>query len=638
MTHATSERRPWWRARWLGLATSQPVPAERPASGVPDVAPGTPRSWRERVFSRVDPVLLGMLAFTIIGLALRVYGVNWDANNHLHPDERAIVFKSLCLAFPGQPRADSCDPATSAPGWFFSPSSPLNPHFFAYGSFPLYLLAIVANGLAALSHATGGRFLPTDGGVWNDFNHFTLVGRVLSALFDAGSILLSGLLARKLAGPVVVLLAAAFVMVIPLDIQVSHFYAVDTILLFFVLLTLFCAVSLARATSSRAATLWGITGGIAAGLAIATKVSALPLALPIALAAALLWRRAGLATAFSGIVAAVAAAAITFAVTSPYALIDYTSFKAQVTEQTLLSQGKLDYPYVRQFADTAPYLYPIQQMLHYNVGIPLALVGIAGFLWAAWRLWRSLDDDWLIIVGWVVVYFAIVGGAYMKFSRYMLPIYAPLAILGAAGLVAAWRAVARVREAGAPADGERLSLAGRAQGWIRRLDPRWGRWTVVGAVMLVLGYTALNALAIDNLYSTEITRVQASLWIFDHIPPGTVLTNEIWDDPLPISAPPARVVNGTPLTAAGHVIDQYQYQQTGLDLYNDDTTDKAVKLAQQLDSANVVVISSQRLLKSIPKLPDRYPMTIRYYQLLFAGKLGFTLTKTFSEQPHILGY
>ncbi len=109
--------------------------------------------------ARRDPFFWAMVAVALVALALRLYGINWDANNHLHPDEREIVFKSMCLSFPGTPRIGNCDPAYTGPGWLLSPSSPLNPHFFAYGSFPLYLLAAVAHGLAWITHLTGGRFL-----------------------------------------------------------------------------------------------------------------------------------------------------------------------------------------------------------------------------------------------------------------------------------------------------------------------------------------------------------------------------------------------------------------------------------------------------------------------------------------------
>ena len=114
-------------------------------------------------------------------------------------------------------------------------NSPLNPHFFAYGSFPLYLLALLG---AILAH-----FFPTLG----SFANLTLVGRVLSALFDSGTIMVTGCLALFLADDAtserrfawsLAFLSAALVAFTPFQLQTSHFYAVDPMLLFFVALTL----------------------------------------------------------------------------------------------------------------------------------------------------------------------------------------------------------------------------------------------------------------------------------------------------------------------------------------------------------------------------------------------------------------
>ena len=74
---------------------------------------------------------------------------------------------------------------------------------------------------------------------------------------------------------------------------------------------------------------------------------------------------------------------MTFHVVSPYAVIDYINFRRQVAEQTMLSQGQFDYPYVRQFADAATYIYPLRQFLLYDMGLPLGLLGLGGFVWAA---------------------------------------------------------------------------------------------------------------------------------------------------------------------------------------------------------------------------------------------------------------
>ena len=75
----------------------------------------------------------------------------------------------------------------------------------------------------------------------------------------------------------------------------------------------------------------------------------------------------------------------------------------------------------------------------------------------------------------------------------------------------------------------------------------------------------------------------------------------------------------------------------GLNLYDSDTDAKAQQLATQLASADLVVISSRRLLDSIPVMADRYPMTTRYYQLLFAGQLGFKLAAHFDAHPNLFG-
>jgi YYY domain-containing protein len=606
------------------------------------------QGWRARWF------WLGLGAVALVALALRLYGLNWDANNHLHPDERAIVFKAMCLTFPAQlaQRPGNCDPAYGGPGWLLSPASPLNPHFFAYGSFPLYLLAAVTHALAWLGQATGGRFHPADGGAWDDFNHFTLVGRALSALFDTGSVVLVALLGRRLAGWRVGLLAAALVAVLPFEIQVAHFYAVDTVLTFFVLLTLLGCLWLVRAPRAGEAlapargTLAGVWGawwqgllvGAALGLAVASKISALPLVVPVLLALVVRWRRRGLEDALLAALGVAAAALITFIITSPYTLIDWASFSQQVNEQNALSRGALDYPYVRQFTGTTPYLYQIQQLLLYDMGLPLGLLGLAGVVWAAARLWRRWDDDWLVIVAWVAMYFAVIGSAYTKFTRYMLPIFPLLALCGAAALAA----LAAQAPGGVPRGLGRWPLGSRLVAQAERLTAffgtRWWRASVVALGLTVLAVTTLFGLALTNIYSAPNTRVQASTWIYDHIAPHSAITLEVWDDPLPIQVPAARTANGLPLTAAGHVIDPGQYSGVALNLYDPDTPEKADQLAQQLASVDVVAISSQRLLRSIPKLPDRYPMTTRYYQLLFAGQLGFKLAAHFENPPHLAGF
>ncbi|MBI4758419.1 MAG: hypothetical protein HY783_05400, partial [Chloroflexi bacterium] len=63
--------------------------------------------------------------------------------------------------------------------------------------------------------------------------------------------------------------------------------------------------------------------------------------------------------------------------------------------------------------------------------------------------------------------------------------------------------------------------------------------------------------------------------------------------------------------------------------------EKLGTLIQQLESADWIFLSSNRLSGTIPRLTMRYPLNTEYYRLLFEGKLGFRLVKTFTSYPNL---
>src|ERR1022692_1861939 len=74
--------------------------------------------------------ILALCGLILLSLILRFYGLNWDMGNSFHPDERQILFHVTAVGWP-----------SSMAQFLDVDHSPLNPHFFAYGSFPIYLLA-----------------------------------------------------------------------------------------------------------------------------------------------------------------------------------------------------------------------------------------------------------------------------------------------------------------------------------------------------------------------------------------------------------------------------------------------------------------------------------------------------------------
>jgi YYY domain-containing protein len=613
---ATSERaQPSWQARLVGVR---------------DALPG----W----LTRLNWPLLLLLALLAGALAARLYGLDWDANQEQHPDERAIIIAIGNFQWP------------HSLSEFLSVHSPLSPHFmqpdfvpfFAYGTFPLYMLWLLAQFLNWLQQTLGLHWIPAGQGSFTDSMHLTLEGRALSALFDTGTVLVTYLLGRRLSGKQAVgLLAAAFVAFTPLEVQLAHFFTVDTALTFFIVLALYAYVGVAQDGGVR----WVLLAGVATGLALASKFSALPLLLPLLLAYILYWQRSEWLWVVPRLMMSVGTGLLTFIIAMPYALIDLPDFQADIKQQGNLTTGMLDFPYVRQFAGTTPYLYELKNMLLYDLGVPLALLALVGCVFVARRVWRDWRDAYLVPLAWVLVYFVITGSFYTKYSRYMLPIFPLLCIFGAAALGALWQRSARrsrrgvpkktivlPRVSGAVSPARARGEQGRAKAWfaggLRRVT-RHSRWLAAGLAVLVLGCSFFFTLALDNIYSQPITRIQASRWLYQHVPPGNgpptkTITYEIWDDSLPLA------VDGQ----AGC----YEYNCVGLPLYDDDTPQKATMLAQTLAQADAVVISSPRLYPdSIPRLPDRYPMTNRYYQLLFAGKLGFHLAAVFQNSPNLFG-
>src|SRR5512140_1838992 len=133
-----------------------------------------PPAGESAVSSR--PFRRTLLLIVALAATVRIFGINFDHGHFYHPDERAIGDAILKLSFhPLQ----------------------LNPHFFAYGSLPFYLTKVLSSFLAESS----GRdwFASYDGVIY--------VGRLLSALAGALTVVVVAAVGRRLYGQKTGLLA-----------------------------------------------------------------------------------------------------------------------------------------------------------------------------------------------------------------------------------------------------------------------------------------------------------------------------------------------------------------------------------------------------------------------------------------------
>lgn len=492
----------------------------------------------------------------------------------------------------------------------------------------------------------------------------TLAGRGLSALADSLSILLVFLTAQKLYNRRIALLTAALSSLAVLQIQQSHFMTVDNFAVLFSSAAMFSAAQIATTSNltrtptapqsesirppekyrtNRMVAIWYLAFGVAYAMAVASRINLLPLGGIVLVAAFIgiadikLKKKSDLQDIFLGVVLYLfvfaIAALLTFKVAQPLSFRNpvgdtaLTSFHLNpdwVNNMKLSlneSQGLAGGPPAEQWANRPWVFFPWMNMVVWGMGLPLGVAAWLGLLWAAWRVvrygleWRSH----LLPLAWAGGFFLFMGTRWASSMRYFLPIY-PFLILFAAWLLHRLFTT----ETHIPSTGRQLP------NYSRSLAPS----LLAG---LVLGSTLIWAFAFVNaVYRQEHTRIQASKWIYANIPaepgpdiditdgsPGDsrlarpVIANESWDESLPLP------VQG---------IDPSQrYTLLTMEVRWYDSENKRQMFLENLDQVDYIILPSQRAIWSASRIPLTYPMTMKYYQALFSGQLGFDLVATFTS-------
>ncbi len=447
------------------LVTDSPTPARQP------------RSRGQWLFEAALVLVL------LIALYLRVTGLKWDGDQHLHPDERFLTMVASAIHSVG-----------SVGEYFDTAHSSLNPatngfDFYVYGTFPLFLTRYVAEAL----HMTG-------------YNQVHLVGRVLSALADLLLVFLVYLIGLRLYNRRVGLLAATFSAFAVHQIQQSHYFTVDNFANMFTALALYIAIVLATQPADRPMSKdWKLhlAFGLAFGAGLASKLSATPAALLLPAAALLRFarlpreeqaRQAG--TLILHLTLGGLTALFTFRVLQPYAFAGpgfFSKLSAQWIQniRTLknMTTSKADIPPAMQWV-RRPIWFGAANITLWGAGLGLALSGWVGLLWLGWRLWKRQEAPVLGMVwGWGMLYLLWQSALWNPTMRYFLPVY-PILALAAAWL---W-----------------IYLPDHTRGWPRRL-------AIAGSTLALLA-AAVWAFAFVSIYHHTHTRIAATRWLFDEVP------------------------------------------------------------------------------------------------------------------------
>jgi len=542
----------------------------------------------------------------LIAFFFRIYGINWDQNQHLHPDERQIIMVTENIRFPDNKNISQ----------IFSPDSPLNPKFFAYGSFPIYFLKF-----------SGYIFSHFDPGI-SSYDKINLLGRLISAVFDSLTVLLIYLITKQLFFSNKKALLASLVYALSvLPIQLSHFYAVDSLLTFFICLTLYQTIALYRHFTVKNS----ILSGIYFGLALTTKISATVLVISfffsftietlLSLKKEIFSTKSTSSQKIKKIINSlinpsfwiksrvfklnkvilyslliILFTVLTFIVFQPFSIIDFPTFWRQVNEQKTMTRDAFVFPYTLQYVGTTPYWYQLKNIFLWGLGPAFSTLTLFGLILTFKRLIKGLitpgnedsEGAQLILFSFFLAYFLVVGDFAIKFMRYCLPLYPIFAILSANAMVYFKKNI-------------RLFF-------------------IIANLFWLFSFL--------NIYSKPNTRVSATNWINDNIPSGSIILREHWDDGLPLGY------------HQEYFLDELTLYDSDLDPY------KWPKIYQQLQQADYLIIASNRLYTPLQKLTNCqilpsgkcYFITAQYYQDLFSGKLGYTQVAEFTSYPSLFGY
>jgi dolichyl-phosphate-mannose-protein mannosyltransferase len=544
----------------------------------------------------ISPRATALLLTAVCGLAalFRFVGLAWGAPYfHFHIDEH-YVFQGADLL-----RRSMRDAAESG-------------KFFMYGPLPMWTL----DGIRRISEAIAGPLTLTRNA---DEIRYMVMGRAISAACGTACAPIAYLIARRVAGRVAGLIAAFLFACAVVQLRESHFFSVDTMMLFFAALAWLFALRVADAGRTRDYVL----AGACIGASLACKYSGLFTVAVLGLAHIVTPRRPATMRDTGGWAGWVlrgllplGVAAVVFLAADPMALLYYRKFREDIVVWVVgPNSGSWKPIFMAQFADvTHPWAYWFTNVLWWGLGPPFEIAGLAAIVWLLFRRDRLA----LIAAAFPIFYFLSAGQGIAPFARYVAPMSIGFAV---------------------PA-GVMFSDLLRRDAW---------RSAAIALIVIVCLPTVLWAAAYMHVYRAPDARLTASAWLVANVPRGARILVEPSHNIPPMGSYFTGDVdfNGDYVmwgTAPSnrdktdyfelHTLDVYRT------LYNPGRTDEERRryIESRLALADWIVMDDT-FLQFYQHLPrSQFGVVKDYYRDLFAGRLGFQLVKTFKVYPSLFGY
>lgn len=511
----------------------------------------------------------------LLAFFFRFNNLNWDENFHLHPDERFLTMVGTAMKLP-----------SSINQYFDQKTSLMNPAnigypFFVYGRFPI----IMTKCLSSIYKM-------------DNYNDITILGRQLSAFFDILIIFFIiktvELLEKKhKLSSSIKYWAGFFYAITVLPIQLSHFFAVDTFLNFFMFGSFYFALKSSEARTSGFCDT--IISSIFFGLALSCKITALFI-LPLNLFFILkkfITKKISLIffiSLFFYFIIYLLTSYFTLRLADPYLFQNSNIFDPTVSKLFIenikslqnMSIKSMDnwFPPMVQWLNKNTIQHSLVNNIVFGLGIIITAFVLVGTAWTTSNIKNQILKihfkyqryELLVILLWVSGFFIYQSIQVTPTLRYFIIIYPFLAIFAGIGI----------------------------NFGLNKLHQN--RFILNTLCFILCIFLLIWPLMFSSIYFNKNSRVEASEWIYKNLPDGSYILSEAWDDGLPL-----------PMNNYGK-----QFNGEQLPVFDPDTPEKWRKIYESLKKADYYILSSNRGWGSIPTVPIKYPLMSRFYDELLA--------------------
>jgi hypothetical protein len=408
--------------------------------------------------NNIIPIVL-IIIFLIF---TRFVDLTWGFPYLFHPDERNIVVSLEQLNCISILDLKNC----------------LNPNFFAYGQFFIYLGYIFTFTQKNLS-----------------FTDLTLILRSISAVFSVFTVTVGALMMKELIDKKIrkyqerlILIAISLVLIFsPGLIQISHFGTTESMLTFFYTTLIYISILFMR--KKLIVVKYLIMASLIVGLAVAVKASSL-IFLVIPMLAMLMSDHISLKNKALNILHISFLTMLVSIFFSPHYLISSREFLNALSYESAVALGRIKVFYTRQFEDTIPLIFQFSKIFPYSLGMPAMVLFIFGVLF----LPKNRENSFLLFS--FLAYFIPTAFIYAKWTRFMAPVLPLMLIISVLFLVYLFI--------------------------LKTKNKLFGLIFFCITVLII----CTPGVSFTQLYLNEDIRITASEWIINNVPSESVILSE----------------------------------------------------------------------------------------------------------------